>query len=106
MSQFSKTIGTIEIECPKCGHNMSYQKILGDNLSEFGVCMKCGEMTYNNPINGIHYKQAPTIKCPYCGSSDTKKIGAVNRLASVATFGLASSTIGKQMQCKKCGNKF
>lgn len=46
------------------------------------------------------------IKCPICSSKKVKKISAINRVASVATFGLASSKIGKQYQCNNCNHKW
>lgn len=45
-------------------------------------------------------------KCPMCGSLNTERIGTLNRAASVATVGLASSKIGKQYQCKNCKHKW
>lgn len=45
-------------------------------------------------------------KCPICSSSDIKKITLTRRMASVYVAGAASSDIGKQMQCNKCGYKF
>lgn len=44
--------------------------------------------------------------CPMCGSKKVKKIGTVTRAASVATFGLASSKIGKQYECDACKHKW
>lgn len=44
--------------------------------------------------------------CPMCGSKKTMKISTVNRAASVAMVGVASSKIGKQYQCKSCGYKW
>ena len=44
--------------------------------------------------------------CPMCGSKNTMKISTVNRAASVAMVGVASSKIGKQYQCKACGYKW
>ena len=44
--------------------------------------------------------------CPMCGSKKVKKIGTVNRAASVATVGLASSKIGKQYECDDCKHKW
>ena len=44
--------------------------------------------------------------CPVCGSRNTMKISTINRAASVAMVGLASSKIGKQYQCKSCGHKW
>lgn len=40
--------------------------------------------------------------CPNCGSSCIKKISTTRRVASVATLGLASSTIGKTYRCQSC----
>ena len=45
-------------------------------------------------------------KCPMCGSTNTERIGTINRAASIATVGLASSKIGKQYQCKNCKHKW
>lgn len=45
--------------------------------------------------------------CPICGKKDNvERISTLNRSASVATFGLASSKIGKQYQCKNCKHLF
>lgn len=44
--------------------------------------------------------------CPACGSRNTNRISTINRTASVATFGLASSKIGKQYECKACKHKW
>lgn len=46
------------------------------------------------------------LKCPVCGSHYVVKIGALNRAASVHFWGLASSKIGKQYECKDCHHKF
>lgn len=44
--------------------------------------------------------------CPNCGSRNTERISAMNRSASVALTGLASSKIGKQYECKNCKHKW
>ena len=51
-------------------------------------------------------QQANMPKCPNCGSTNTVKIGTLNRAASVVAVGLASSKIGKQYQCKNCKHKW
>ena len=48
----------------------------------------------------------PTITCPYCQSTDTKKISGTARWLSVGLFGLSSGKVGKQWHCKKCGSDF
>lgn len=42
--------------------------------------------------------------CPACGSTRYEKITTLNRVVSVELAGLASSKIGKQYKCKKCGH--
>lgn len=45
-------------------------------------------------------------KCPTCGSSNVKKISSTKRWISAGLFGLASSNIGKTMECNNCGYKW
>ena len=45
-------------------------------------------------------------KCPACGSLNVKKIGSVERAASVGFFGLFSKKINKSFECKNCGMMF
>lgn len=57
-----------------------------------------------------NFKQANTTlnipKCPTCGSTNIKKISSTKRFVSTGLFGLASSNIGKTMECKNCGYKW
>ena len=46
------------------------------------------------------------IKCPNCGSKNTKKISTTSRVTSVAMLGVASGKIGKQYECKQCKYKW
>lgn len=55
----------------------------------------------------LHSSQGTqSIKCPVCGSIRVNKISTANRLTSVFAFGLASSKIGKQYECKNCKHKW
>lgn len=48
----------------------------------------------------------PVIKCPYCKSTDTSKISAVDRVVSTGLFGIGSKKMGKQWHCNSCGSDF
>lgn len=48
----------------------------------------------------------PIITCPYCHSTDTKKISGTGRWLSTGIFGLASGKIGKQWHCNSCKSDF
>lgn len=63
------------------------------------VAQKTVEM---NKLNRSENK----VSCPYCNSTRVKKIGALNRFASLGFFGIASSKIGKQWTCQSCGTNF
>jgi RNA polymerase subunit RPABC4/transcription elongation factor Spt4 len=45
-------------------------------------------------------------KCPVCGKRSVRKISAGDRIVSVGVLGLASSKIGKTMECTSCGYKW
>ncbi len=44
--------------------------------------------------------------CPTCNSTDVQPISNAKRIVSTAVMGIASSTIGKSYECKKCGYKW
>lgn len=48
----------------------------------------------------------PKITCPYCKSTNTKKLSSLSRALSAGLFGLGSSKIGKQWHCNSCGSDF
>lgn len=62
--------------------------------------LKSLDSTHPRPI------EPPKPKCPTCNSTNIKKISTGSRLMSVGVFGLASSKIGKTMECKNCGYKW
>lgn len=43
-------------------------------------------------------------KCPTCGSTNIRKIGTGERVASVVGFGLLSKKINKTWKCNNCGH--
>lgn len=51
-------------------------------------------------------KQYTAPRCPHCNSTNIKQISMLNRMISVEIFGLASSKIGKQFECKNCKYKW
>lgn len=118
---------TSEVICPYCGCNESYIYFTIDNKKrvddEWGRCVSCREITYENSFvyEGENVKviphqirkradkyipPKPTVKCPYCGSTSTKKISTLSRMGSFATFGFAGKKVGKQWHCNNCKSDF
>lgn len=46
------------------------------------------------------------LKCPYCKSTNVKKISLTGKALSIGTLGLFSKKIGKQWHCNKCNSDF
>ena len=76
-------------------------KLKQDDIVEFNLKMAQFRQTISQeqPSN-------TTPKCPTCGSTNIKKISATKRWASTGILGIASSDMGKTMQCNDCGNKW
>lgn len=121
-------LGTREAKCPKCGHMIANVSLTYDNegklLDEFAGCKMCGAIIYSRDISDESEISPditrapdpcakfetnpfkPTVKCPYCGSTSTKKISTLSRMGSFATFGFAGKKVGKQWHCNNCKSDF
>ena len=49
---------------------------------------------------------APVVTCPYCHSTNTKKISQMSRVTSIGFWGVFSKKIGKQWHCNECNSDF
>ena len=73
-------------------------EILAKQSAEFDAKMAHGK--------AILEEQNRRVTCSYCGSSNVKKIGLLNRAVSTELWGLGSKKIGKQWHCNNCGSDF
>lgn len=80
---------------------LAMDKLKGEDLIEFNLKMAQFKQSLPQTTETDN-----TPKCPTCGSTNIKKISGGKRWLSVGTVGLASSSIGKSMECKNCGYKF
>ena len=102
--------------CPCCGGTEYDGTFSGYNGAIFGFCKECDAAIvlkstpeYEKSLDEFAEAQrpsTPTVTCPYCQSTDTKKISGTSRWVSTGLFGLASSKVGKQWHCRKCGSDF
>ena len=46
------------------------------------------------------------VHCPYCNSTNVKKISGTERVASLAILGIFSKKINKNFECNSCGGTF
>ena len=86
--------------------------ILIANGINSGGASQMGEQGWKEFQGAVHEEENKKkynnymFTCPMCGSKKVKKISDLNRAASVATLGVASSKIGKQWECDNCHHKW
>lgn len=96
---FWKNLGmTIKKDTPP-DYNLSEPLVTRDHLTNVNVKPVVKPAAIIKP-------EQPKPKCPTCGSTNIKNISGTKRWLSTGIFGLASSNIGKTMQCNSCGYKF
>ena len=66
------------------------------------------EDDYHYDIRIVPWKEDEnTPKCPTCNSTNIEKIGATNKIGSMALFGIFSvGHVSKTFSCQKCGYKW
>lgn len=110
----------ISYKCPNCGRVYNYGN------DEWYQCMNCRytlkkaeEVTaikhpeLNPMLNDKHVigrisnSKDNQIKCPYCHSTDTKKITNTSKAVHTTLFGIFSiGRNSKQWHCNKCSSDF
>lgn len=80
---------------------LAMDKLKGEDLVEFNL--KMAQLKQSLPQTS---ETDNTPKCPTCGSTNIKKISGAKRWLTTGVFGLASSDVGKNMQCNSCGYKW
>ena len=70
-------------------------EILAKQSAEFDAKMAHGK--------AILEEQSRVPKCPTCQSTNIRKMGGIERGASIYTFGIFSKKINKTFKCQNCG---
>ena len=93
--------------CPECGKPMWY---LSSYEIDENTGLTIGESWYDSSREqkspapfSTPQPTTPTITCPTCGSTNTRKMGSIERGASILTFGIFSKKINKTFKCNNCG---
>lgn len=115
--------------CSNCGQIKQYRngEHIGGDRTICPLCKKGALTTLGTPdewikmsedekqkiISMVYTKKScdstlckPTVECPYCNSTNTRKIGDGERVVSVLGLGLLSNKINKSFKCKNCGGTF
>lgn len=86
---------------------LAMDKLKQDDIIEFNVKLSQFKSQSTQQNTTSQSQSTPNIpKCPTCGSTNIKKISGAKRWVGTGLFGLASSDLGKTMQCNNCGAKW
>lgn len=105
-SVYYKSKEEIKENCKLCGNKMEQWKVrvIDEDAALKNTKKKC--LSNDTPMNSTAVDVKPTVECPYCHSTNTKKISGTGRWLSTGIFGLASGKIGKQWHCNSCKSDF
>ena len=102
-----------EYLCPKCGEKMMYWGTEDIDPTTNKVVNRFDEADRKNqspgkPISSeFKHLNPPTIICPYCQSTNTKKISGLSKAVSVGLWGIfALGKTTKQWHCNNCNSDF
>lgn len=88
--------------CPYCGFDEISSYLLYLEKEKQSKYIDCTSFHNNVPIQPQTQPQN-VPKCPTCGSTNVRKMGGVERGASIAAFGIFSKKINKTFKCGNCG---
>lgn len=105
------------MKCPKCNNDIFED--FETKGAKFKICTKCGQAIqiqqsdeYDNfcqeqQAQREQQRNKPVVECPYCHSTNTKKISGMSKAGAVALFGIfAISKTSKQWHCNNCKSDF
>lgn len=86
------------------------KKYGGNQFSECAYRHRLSSIKQENKNQSTRHQSTPQpstqVTCPYCKSTNTKKISTTGKVASVLSFGLLSKKVGKQWYCNNCKSYF
>lgn len=85
-------------KCPFCGYNLSEIIYNIENEASFSDLMK--------EVKSVNNKKS-IVTCPFCQSTNCKKISGASKVGKVALFGVfAAGSVSKTWHCNNCGSNF
>ncbi len=73
------------------------------------ICPKCNVVLLelsDYELLEMEKRRTNIPKCPTCGSTNIKRISALNRAVSIGMLGVFSGKIGKNYECLNCKAKW
>lgn len=92
-------------KCPTC--NCENNDTNSKKIEEIKKSPNAHGYWGNSTVKHISQPTTPTITCPYCKSTDCKKISGLSKAGNVALWGIfALGKTTKQWHCNNCKSDF
>jgi len=95
--------------CEICGNPLTHERSFEKNDRDETIREYIGDQVHDchNLFKELNSTQSkPIITCPYCQSTNCKKLSVVSRGVSFGLFGFGSGKLGKQYHCSNCNSDF
>ena len=90
--------------CKRCRTDMTLKE---NDVMFYYDCPKCRWIERVNYKTGAIVNGKPIVTCPYCSSTNCKKISGASKVGKVLMWGvLAAGTVGHTWHCYSCGSNF
>lgn len=101
-SIYWKELGITLSHNPPKAHYCDQPLVSRDHLADLSIPKKI-----DPPIRESLFNTKPIVECPYCHSTNTKKISNTSKAVHTVIFGIFSmGRNSKQWHCNKCGSDF
>lgn len=104
----------MSITCPGCqktvmGYQMKKCPFCGYDFENpvYGIKKEPSFSDLAKEIKAINEANKPKVTCPFCQSTNCKKISGASKVGKVALFGVfAAGNVSKTWHCNNCGSNF
>lgn len=102
----SSNFSEINCTCEKCGDVIGHKYEDGQGGWVI-MCPNCLSVVDKELAPGVMPQKTVTVTCPFCQSTDCKKISGASKIGKVALFGVfAAGSVSKTWHCNNCGSNF
>lgn len=101
---------SVSMECPYCHHDVAdiYEVAGPKGKITLWACQKCQNvLKKEEEANPLYREPSNVVHCPFCDSTNCKKISGISKATSAAVFGVYSlGKVTKTWHCNSCGSNF
>lgn len=98
---FWNQLGIDWVDEPPKNHYCDAPLVSREHLADLSIPKKV-----DPPIKESLFNTKPVVECPYCHSTNTKKISGTSKAINTAVWGIFGTKRHKQWHCNSCNSDF